>query len=225
MFISLTHLLSEDTPVLLTNPKVKFEPLMRMADGDMTNVTMLHLFSHHGTHMDAPWHWVDDGKTIDQLDLDDFIYDKPKFADVRNRPGHAVDRSDIAPLFSKNDDTDLLMVFSGISLVRESDPEAYGQRFPYFTMDAARFIIDETRVRAVAIDFGAVDSAEDMHGGSAPVHYVLLGRSDVSSRSIVIVEEANLMPAVGKNLKRVFAIPLRLKGLDASPINLFAEVD
>jgi len=225
MFVSLSYVLSENTPVLLTNPPVKFEPLMRMAKGDMTNVTMLHLFSHHGTHMDSPWHWNPAGKTIDQLGFEHFIFDRPKLIDVRNRPGHRVDRSDIEPLFSKNDDTDLLMVLSGISLLRESKPEEYTQRFPSFTIDAARFIVDETRVRGVAMDFGAVDSAEDMCGGKAPVHDILLGTNDPSTRSLVLVEEANLSPILGKKVKRVYAIPLLLKGLDASPVNMFAEVE
>ena len=75
------------------------------------------------------------------------------------------------------------------------------------------------------MDFGAVDSAEDLHAGTAPVHYILLGRSDVSSRAVVLIEEANLMPILGKKVKRVYAIPLMLKGLDASPVNMFAEVE
>ncbi len=225
MFVSLSYVLSEDTPVLLTNPTVKFEPLMRMANGDITNVTMLHLFSHHGTHMDAPWHWNPQGKTLDQMGFEHFIFDKPKLVDVRNRPEHPVDRSDIEPFFSANDDTDILMVLSGISLLRESNPEEYTQRFPYFTTDAARFIVEETKVRAVAMDFGAVDSAESMCGGKAPVHDILLGTHDASIRSLVLVEEANLLPIVGKKIKRVYAIPLMLKGLDASPINMFAEVE
>ena len=225
MFVSLSYVLSENTPVLLTNPRVKFEPVMRIANGDCVNVTMLHLFSHHGTHMDAPWHWNPEGRTIDQLGFEDMIFDRPKLIDVRNRANYAVDRSDIEPHFDKNDDTDLLMIFSGISLVRESNPEEYTQRFPYFTIDAANFIVRETRVRGVATDFGAVDSAETLHAGTAPVHYILLGRKDVSNRGVVLIEEANLMPILGKKVKRVYAIPLMLKGLDASPVNMFAEVE
>jgi arylformamidase len=225
LFVGLSHVLSEDIPVLLTNPPVRFEPVMRLANGDCVNVTMVHLFTHHGTHMDSPWHWNPEGKTLDQLGFDDMIFDRPKLIDVRQRPNFAVGRADIEPYFGKDDDTDLLMVFSGISLSRETDPEAYTQNFPYFTTDAARFIVDNTKVRGVAMDFGAVDSAEDLSKGNAPVHYILEGRKDVGSRQLVLIEEANLMPALGKRLKRVYAIPLIFKGLDASPVNMFAEIE
>jgi len=225
MFVNLSHILNEGTPVLMTNPKVKFEPMMRIANGDFCNVTMVHLFTHHGTHMDAPWHWNPEGKTIDELGFEDFIFDKPKLIDVRNRPKHVVARSDIEPFFSKNDDTDLLMVFSGVSLLRESNPKEYTENFPSFTVGAAKFVIEETKVRGVAMDFGAVDSPENLAAGNAPVHYILLGRKDVGIRSVVLIEEANLIPILGKKVKRVFAMPLLLEGLDASPINMFAEVE
>lgn len=225
MFINLSHILNEDTPVLLTNPKLKFDPIMRIAKGDCANVTMVHLFTHHGTHMDAPWHWNPEGKTIDQLGFEDFIFDRPKLIDVRSRPKHVVDRSDIEPFFSKNDDTDLLMVLSGVSLLRESNPKEYTEKFPSFTVDAAKFVIEETQVRGVAMDFGAVDSPENLAAGNGPVHNIFLGRKDVSSRSVVLIEEANLTPILGKKVNRVFAMPLLLEGLDASPINMFAEVE
>ncbi len=216
--------MSEDMPVLGTNPKIKFDPVMRIANGDKTNVTMLHLFTHNGTHMDAPWHWNPEGKTIDKLGFEDMIFDRPKLIDVRNRPNYLIDRSDIEPLFSKNDDADFLMVYSGASLLRESNPKEYTEHWPYFTADSAKFIIEETKVNGVAMDFGAVDSPEDLAELNAPVHYIFEGRKDVSSRGIVLIEDANLLPILGKKIQRVFAMPLLLKGVDASPINMFAEV-
>jgi arylformamidase len=62
MFINLSYVMSEDMPVFSTNPKVKFEPVLRIANGDNTNVSMLHLFTHNGTHMNAPWHWNPEGR-------------------------------------------------------------------------------------------------------------------------------------------------------------------
>lgn len=40
-----------------------------MDRGDVCNVTVLTMCAHNGTHMDAPFHFVKDGKTIDELDL------------------------------------------------------------------------------------------------------------------------------------------------------------
>ena len=225
MFISLTYPLSEDTPVFGKNPRVKFEPVRRTARGDVNNVTMCHLLTHHGTHMDAPFHFNPEGITIDKLSLDDYIFGRPKLIDVRNRPGSVIDRSDIEPFFTEDDDSDLLLVFSGASLMRESNPGDYMLHYSPFTVEAAKFIIEETRLRGLAMDFGCVDLAEDIFAGESPVHNIMLGKRGASSRGIPLVEDVNLFPLLGKKIKRVFAIPLPLKGLDGSPANIFAEVE
>lgn len=41
--------------------------------GSICNLTALSMCAHNGTHVDAPYHFYDDGKTIDQLDLNKFI--------------------------------------------------------------------------------------------------------------------------------------------------------
>lgn len=225
MFINLTYPLAEDTPTFGNNPKVKFDPLKRIAKGDVSNVTMCHLITHHGTHMDAPFHFNPEGITIDQLSLEDYIFIRPKLIDVRNRPGPVIDRSDIEPFFPEDDDSDLLLVFSGASLERESAPDNYMLNYSPFTVEAAKFIIEETRLSGLAMDFGCVDLAEDIFTGESPVHNVLLGRRGSSSRGIPLIEDVNLFPLLGKAIKRVFAIPLPLKGLDGSPVNIFAEVE
>jgi len=225
MFISLTYPLSEDSPTFGKSPKIRFEPLRRTARGDYNNVTMCHLFTHHGTHMDAPFHFNPEGITIDQLNLDDFIFNQPKFIDARNHAGNVIDRADIEPFFTSGDTSDLLLVFSGASLMRESDPDNYMLRYPPFTTDAAKFIIEETKLRGLAMDFGCVDLAEDIFVGKSPVHDILLGKQGAGSRGIPLVEDVNLFPLVGKKIKRVFAMPLPLKGLDGSPVNIFAEIE
>lgn len=41
----------------------------RIADGDSCNLTELSLCAHNGTHVDAPFHFYEEGKTVDQLEL------------------------------------------------------------------------------------------------------------------------------------------------------------
>ena len=47
--------------------------LMRIADGDICNLTSLSMCAHNGTHVDAPYHFVRDGITIDQIPLSTWI--------------------------------------------------------------------------------------------------------------------------------------------------------
>lgn len=51
------------------DPVPGHQPVSELAKGDLCNLTALTLGSHSGTHMDAPCHFVEGGKTIDQVDL------------------------------------------------------------------------------------------------------------------------------------------------------------
>lgn len=46
---------------------------LSIKDGDVCNLTAFKMCAHNGTHVDAPFHFYADGKTIDQVDLDRFI--------------------------------------------------------------------------------------------------------------------------------------------------------
>ena len=49
------------------------EMLSSMAEGALYNLTALSLCAHNGTHIDAPYHFIADGKTVDQLPLEIFV--------------------------------------------------------------------------------------------------------------------------------------------------------
>lgn len=55
------------------DPAPERKILMDMEKGDVCNLTFLSMCAHNGTHVDAPRHFIADGKTIDELPLDRFV--------------------------------------------------------------------------------------------------------------------------------------------------------
>lgn len=49
------------------------EEVMRMSEGALYNLTSLHMCAHNGTHVDAPFHFIADGATIEEIPLDKMI--------------------------------------------------------------------------------------------------------------------------------------------------------
>lgn len=47
--------------------------LNKIADGDICNLTGITMCAHNGTHVDAPYHFYRDGKTIDEIELGKFV--------------------------------------------------------------------------------------------------------------------------------------------------------
>ncbi len=55
------------------DPSPEKEIKLRIEDGAVCNLSALHMCAHNGTHVDAPYHFLNDGKKIDEVDLKRFI--------------------------------------------------------------------------------------------------------------------------------------------------------
>ena len=57
------------------DPAPEKKSLQSVANGDVCNLTALSMCAHNGTHVDAPFHFLNDGKTVDQMGLEPFVGD------------------------------------------------------------------------------------------------------------------------------------------------------
>ena len=55
------------------DPVPKREVLARIADGDVCNLTAFSMCAHNGTHVDAPYHFCEDGKNLSEVFLKNFV--------------------------------------------------------------------------------------------------------------------------------------------------------
>ena len=55
------------------DPSPKKQILRSMNDGEVYNLTAFNMCAHNGTHIDAPFHFIKDGKTVDEIALDAFV--------------------------------------------------------------------------------------------------------------------------------------------------------
>lgn len=55
------------------DPSPRREVLLRIKDGAVCNLTALSLCAHNGTHVDAPYHFIEEGLTVDQMPLSRFV--------------------------------------------------------------------------------------------------------------------------------------------------------
>ena len=57
------------------DPKPEKQTLSAMENGDLYNLTAFSMCAHNGTHIDAPFHFLPDGKTVEQMNLTTFVGD------------------------------------------------------------------------------------------------------------------------------------------------------
>ena len=57
------------------DPKPEKQTLCATGAGDLYNLTAFSMCAHNGTHVDVPFHFLEEGKAVDQLKLDTFVGD------------------------------------------------------------------------------------------------------------------------------------------------------
>ena len=55
------------------DPKPERQIMMRMSEGAVCNLSAFSMCAHNGTHVDAPLHFCNEGKSIDRMSLDRFV--------------------------------------------------------------------------------------------------------------------------------------------------------
>src|SRR5688572_27368996 len=84
--IDITVPLDSNLPVYPGNTPFTLEPIKRIARGDSSNVSTLHMSAHAGTHVDAPRHFLDDGGGVDALPIE-LLCGRARVVEITSRRG------------------------------------------------------------------------------------------------------------------------------------------
>lgn len=200
--VDLSVVLNEETPVYPGDPATKIDPA-GVFDKDGYNDHYVSVGTHVGTHIDAPIHMIDGGKTIDQFPLDKFVA-RGVYIKVENK------KFDLEKL--RNIDIregDIILFHTGMSdLYGQSE---YFDESPEIPEEIAKYLVDK-KISMVGMDMCSPDKPP------FNTHKILLG-GDV----LIIENLTNLSELEGKQFT-VHALPLKLQ-IDASPSRVTAIIE
>jgi arylformamidase len=205
--IDVTHPLSAALPTYPGNAPFELLPVKRMARGDSANVSVMHLGTHSGTHVDAPRHFFDAGAGVDRLPLDLLV--------GRARVVHVPVRRGIGP-----DDLALLPIAGERRVLLRTandalwDTSEFTPDYAFLTEEGARYLI-ERGVAVVGVDYLSV---EQFKKPGAPAHHVLLGAG------AVIIEGLDLR-GVEAGVYEMFCLPLRVADADGAPARVILRTE
>jgi len=220
--IDLTHTLYHDMPGWPTHPILSVSQLKQI-NIDGYNVKQLIINTHHGTHIDAPAHMLENGLTLDKVDLNKFVGSGVVLNLSYKKEGEAIEKDDLSA-FSINAD-DIVMLYTGWSNYRGFN-QKYLYEWPYLGVSGAKYLADKN-IKLVGIDGlsigawgGKTAVANPIADTAKEVHEVLL------SKNILILEEVANLDKVLENKKEVRAnfiiLPLNIKDSDGSPVRAIA---
>jgi arylformamidase len=224
VFIEMSYPLSPEIPSYPGSPLEEFTPNTRRKNGDDSNTTIIKHYLHNGTHVDAPFHFYDQGLTIDQIAIDRFAYSKPVVINKELSAGQLFTVDDLKSAGSALYQADICILSSGYYKKR-ADKSVYIDNFPALSKEAAQFIRTELlNIKAVAIDTLSIESCIDGPKYGFLVHKSLLAGDLFATRPLLVYEDVNVGAVLHHEIERIFAFPIRLVGLDGSPVAMVAEV-
>ncbi len=191
--------LDSNVPTYPGNTPFSIEPVMRTERGDRANVSSLHMSAHTGTHVDAPWHSLNDGARSESLSLEVLVGPARVVELTTDR---AITAEDLEP-FNLGGEVRVLLKTRNSDLWRSSD---FHPEFVGVAASGAQHLVDRG-VKLVGVDYLSV---EVFHAPGAPAHHALLGAG------VVIIEGLDLR-GVAAGIYDLFCLPLRIVGCDGAP--------
>jgi arylformamidase len=191
--------LDANVPVYPGNTPYTLEAVKRIARGDSSNVSTLHLSAHSGTHVDAPRHFFDEGPGAEALPLE-MLFGRARVIEVTSRKGIGADE---LAAFDLSEDIRVLVKTSNSRLW--GSPE-FHKDYVGVTEAGAKYLL-EHGIKVVGVDYLSV---EEFKKPGAPAHHVLLGGG------IIVIEGLNLRD-VEPGIYELFCLPLALVGSDGAP--------
>jgi kynurenine formamidase len=196
-----------------------------MNEGDDVNTSKIMHYLHSGTHVDAPLHFYNKGQSIDKIPIVNFVYERPLVIHRSLNKSGLISSNDLKKCGDDIYSADLLLFYTGYGRHR-NNTAVYVDDFPALSGSVAQFIRTELlNVKAVAIDTLSIESALGGPANHFEVHKTLLDGDLYNTRPLLIYEDVNIGIVADKTIQRIYAFPLRLRGLEASPVNMVAEID
>ncbi|MFQ5851158.1 MAG: cyclase family protein [Candidatus Binatia bacterium] len=190
--------LSAETIRWVTSPPFELFQRRRMSRGDSNNSSGVNMSVHSGTHLDAPFHFVPNGATIDSLPLELFFGPALVHAVETDRD---ITAGDVAAIDLEGV-TRVLFKTRNSCLLRQS---MYDPNFVAFSVEAAEALVARG-IKLVGLDYVSVAHADEQ----TPVHRAFL------DHGVALLEGVDLSEITPGNYELV-CFPIRLRGSDGAP--------
>ena len=199
--ISLT--ISPDLVVWPGDPPVYLERVLKIEEGDEANVTSLRFGAHTGTHLDAPYHFVHTGRTVEQIGLDE-LTGNAQVIEIPAEETHIT--KSVLQAQTLVPGIDKLLFKTRNSDLWAANHTEFDIGYVGLSLDGAEYLV-EKGIRLIGIDYlsaAAYDCLVEVHQCLLTEHIILLEGLDLS--------------AAQAGIYLLLCMPLKLKDADGAPM-------
>ncbi len=205
--IDLTHHIKPDMAVF---PGTE-QPVFQKIDIEGYRELKMTLYTHTGTHMDAPYHIINNARTLDAFPIDKFT-GRAMVIDCRNLTNEKITTDFLAPFEERIARISFLLLNSGWH-AKWNTPEYFGN-FPTLTAEAALWLT-KFNLKGIGLDTISLDPVTDM---ALPNHHIVL------KNEILIIENLTNLNSLPSGEFTFQCFPLKIENADGSPVRAVAFV-
>ncbi len=219
--VYLSYILDSDTPTYGNRNKFICEKKSDISKGDVANDSSINTTVHIGTHIDMPYHFFDEGQTVEDFEIDYFKFENILFIDML--PQDVIVKDDLLTLlkkFENKNSFDMLVVKTGICHKRDKT-EFWEKNYGFDSSIAVYLRNNFPNIRVIGFDSVSVSSFSNR----------MLGRESHRAfleplNPILLLEDMDLTQ-LNKNSKilKLDIAPLRIAKCDGLPCTILAEIE
>jgi len=212
--LDLTLTISNKIPTFPGSPQPKFIPWENVHD-DGYNLEFLFMSTHTGTHMDAPYHFLEKGVKIHEISLKKLV-SEAVLIQSKKKGGESITKTDIQKFEKKHGK---IVGFSSVIFYtgwqRNLQKKYYFEKNPGLSVSAAKYLASK-KISLVGIDSPSIDLGKD---SKFSVHQIF------AKEGILIVENLANLEKIKSSKFHLIVLPLKLKNATGSPVRAIAFVE
>ena len=187
--------------------------ISKTLEKDGWNASTLHLYSHAGTHMDAPFHFGVSEKTIDDMPLSDFMAKSVVVKIANVRPGMLVTTNHVKHLDQIELKDKGILFQTGWSRYW-NDMDSYRNQLPRISEELANYLV-KAGIKLIGVEPPSVADVNNKKELTA-VHTILL------KNNVTIIEGLTNLDKITSEWVTFMALPLKIENGDGSPVRALA---
>ncbi len=194
--------ISPELPIWPGDPKIVLKQFVSMDDGADANVSRLAAAVHIGTHVDAPHHFLNNGRTVENLALDVLIgkaFVLHLDDDVEMVTADILDAAPIPPA------TPRLLLRTKNSRHWASGSRTFDPNFVAISSDGAEWLVAKG-IQLIGVDYLSVAPFND----PVPTHKIVL------AAGMIVIEGCDLSQ-ISQGAYQLYCLPLKLLGAEGAP--------
>lgn len=198
--IDLTMAISNEIPGMHVAPA-------KSVKDDGWNASTLTLYSHSGTHMDAPWHFEVSNQTIDQFDINRFLVDAWVADFTHIKPEELLTVAHLGAIADSISTGEGLLLRTDWS--KKLGTDDYRNRLPRIGEELATWMVQKS-IGILGVEPPSVADVNNLEEVTK-IHQILLGGD------VIIVEGLCNLSQIQKPKVKLIALPLKVTDGDGAP--------